>query len=134
MKALVLPLLAAIFISQLPLGCAGGDGANAGPDSGDFDCDTPGHFVSDSGGPDVSDSAVSDSGACPAHESRAYVAPGCGAAAVPICQGAPDSCGNQTFCGCDDVTFVGGCGTSSKPWAHHGACEDSAPADSGGGG
>jgi hypothetical protein len=65
-------------------------------------------------------------------ETVAYNKPGCGSAApAAYCQGDTDACA-QVFCGCDGLTFWGGCGFSPKPFAHWGACPDGGPADGGG--
>jgi hypothetical protein len=54
-----------------------------------------------------------------------YYAPGCGSAApAPGCTGDSDVGCADVFCGCDGVTFEGGCGYSPKPYAKAGACED----------
>lgn len=69
------------------------------------------------------DAEVSDGDACV----WLYDLPGCGAAAPPpICtEGKDDAC-TLPFCGCDGVTFQGGCGKSAQPFAAYGPCETDA--------
>jgi hypothetical protein len=77
-------------------------------------------------GPSLFD-ARPDALACGRFETVAYNTPGCGSAApAAYCQGPTDAC-SQIFCGCDGLTFWGGCGFSHKPFAHWGACPDGGP-------
>ncbi len=78
----------------------------------------------------VTDSAA-DGASCPVGEGIYYDTPGCGAASAPKCiSHAQDPCVSQ-FCGCDGVTYTGGCNISVKPFASLGPCASSdAAADS----
>jgi hypothetical protein len=72
-------------------------------------------------GTDVSDSAdASDGDGCV----WLYDLPGCGSnAPLPVCTDAKDDACTLPFCGCDGVTFMGGCGKSSVPFAAYGPCQ-----------
>lgn len=52
----------------------------------------------------------------------AWEQPGCDAASTMLC-GPQDAC-TYTFCGCNGVTFVGGCGFADKPFERYGSCND----------
>ena len=69
------------------------------------------------GASDVVLDAPSDAGCFTAYENA-----GCDAASTTLC-GPQDACA-YTFCGCNGVTFVGGCGFADKPFDHYGACGD----------
>ena len=76
-------------------------------------------------GPDGSMEAASDVALdAPADAGcfTAYEHPGCDAASTVLC-GPQDACA-YTFCDCNNVTFVGGCGFADKPFEHFGACGD----------
>jgi hypothetical protein len=67
-----------------------------------------------------------DAVGCGGGKSIHYTSPGCGAAAVPLCD-APtfDAClAIVWYCSCDGMTsVVGGCGTSNVPFLHAGPCK-----------
>jgi hypothetical protein len=53
-----------------------------------------------------------------------YDAPGCGSnAPAPLCTDGKDDACALPFCGCDGVTFLGGCGKSNVPFAAYGPCQ-----------
>jgi hypothetical protein len=86
--------------------------------------------ASDTGADAIADGG--DASPCPAAEGLFYDAPGCGSSAVLVCLDlVQDACAG-IFCGCDGVTYSGGCGTSTKPFAHLGACTDAGDAADGG--
>lgn len=66
---------------------------------------------------DVTLDAPADAGCFTAYEQA-----GCDAASTELC-GPQDACA-YTFCDCNNVTFVGGCGFADKPFVHFGACSD----------
>jgi hypothetical protein len=71
---------------------------------------------------DAADTGKGDANACPSGESLYYTTAGCGTAAVAKCMSdIQDACA-RTFCGCDGVSFSGGCGTSERPFASAGDC------------
>jgi hypothetical protein len=88
------------------------------------------HSDSPEGGPGPTDGRP-----CPGEEVLVYETAGCGPSAKPVCDGPSfDACAMDA-CGCDGVTFHGGCGVFDRPFAHTGPCEDAArEAGSGGDG
>jgi hypothetical protein len=81
-------------------------------------------------GPDADLDARADGGPCAPGSSLYYDTPGC--SEKPKCLGdIQDACAG-TFCGCDGVTFFGGCGINDKPWAFNGPCADAGDGGEGG--
>jgi len=75
-------------------------------------------------GSDAGADSLSDSGAC---VYKTWSVPGC-SEPPNGCQDMPDAClGISTFCGCDGVTFNGGCGFAQRPFRSEGACPDAGP-------
>ncbi len=71
----------------------------------------------DSGGGSGGDAAPDGDAAC----MLSFTSAGCDAA--PVClYGPQDACAGY-FCGCDDKSFLGGCGFADKPFASWGLCD-----------
>lgn len=69
--------------------------------------------------------ALPDGGRCTGGETLVYETPGCDA--KPVCDGPNfDACAMQA-CGCDGISFWGGCGVFDKPFAHTGPCVAGVP-------
>jgi hypothetical protein len=70
------------------------------------------------------DTNTATDGGC---QRRTWSIPGCEQPSNG-CQDEPDACLSiDTFCGCDGVTFPGGCGFATKPFRSTGACADGGP-------
>jgi hypothetical protein len=98
-------------------GDASPDGAPAAAD--DTDAQAP--DVADTGADQTSEASAPDSGCAPG-SSLYHQAPGC--SLPPICLGDGQDACLGTYCGCDGVTFTGGCDYATKRFTHRGPCGD----------
>jgi hypothetical protein len=89
------------------------DGAGAGADTG--------ADVSDAAADQAADARLPDSGCAPG-SSLYHQAAGCSLSAICLGDG-QDAC-LGTYCGCDGITFTGGCDYATKPFAYRGPCAD----------
>ncbi len=73
-----------------------------------------------------------DGGSCPPGDllGTFYDKPGCNAAPTTACVTPTEDACASTWCGCDGVTFYGGCSNKNEvPFAHEGPCESDTGVD-----
>jgi len=87
-------------------------------------CTTASVTPDDAGG-DATLDAIADGKTDGAPCDLLFTAPGCDAS--PVClQGPFDACAG-VFCGCNGMTFSGGCGNATTPFESFGYCDGDTP-------
>jgi hypothetical protein len=82
----------------------------------------------DGGAPSTLLDSRVDGSSCDPPQRILYEAPGCGTAAIPICEGAATDAGMALtyYCGCDGTTLVDDASGSHSPYRYAGRCEQDA--------